>query len=352
MPLNILFLSNKFYPDIGGIEVNSEILATAFVKAGHNVKLLTWTNDVGEKSFPFKVIRNPGLRELFTHHHWANVVFENNPCMRLVWPAIFFKKPSVVALRTWVARINGEIGWQDRLKTFWLKRASAVIAVSESIRRKCWPAAITIGNPYRNNLFKIVPGIPRIYDFVFLGRLVSDKGASLAIKAIHQLNSKAQKEKQKHEFSLTIIGDGPERENLEVLIAELGIQKIRFKGSLKGEELVYCLNEHRFLLVPSIWEEPFGNVALEGMACGCIPIVSNGGGLPDAVGKAGIVFERGDVDDLVSNILKVLLNAAYDLELRNAASQHLAEHHPDVIAMRYLAVIENSLTADFTCQNL
>lgn len=40
--MKILFLSHKFYPDIGGIEVNSEILATAFHKAGHEGK----TDDV------------------------------------------------------------------------------------------------------------------------------------------------------------------------------------------------------------------------------------------------------------------------------------------------------------------
>src|SRR4051812_33559136 len=110
MPLKILFLSHKFYPDIGGIEINSEILAYAFSEAGHDVHLLTWSTDSTTKVFPFVVMRNPGKRALFQEHAWADIVFENNPCLRLAWPALLFGRPSVIALNTWVSRSDGKIG--------------------------------------------------------------------------------------------------------------------------------------------------------------------------------------------------------------------------------------------------
>ncbi|MEI6946690.1 glycosyltransferase family 4 protein [Paraflavisolibacter sp. H34] len=345
MQLKILFLSHKFYPDIGGIEVNSEILAGAFTKAGHTVRLITWSSDNSDKSFPFTVIRKPRYRALIREHAWADVVYENNPCLRLSWPGIFCRKTSVVALRTWVSRLDGSIAWQDRIKKWHLNKTAAVIAVSESVRKKCWPGATVIGNPYRAHHFQINPDIPKQVDFVFLGRLVSDKGADLAVRALEQLKSSRESSTgADRPLSLTIIGDGPEREALESLTQELGLQdRIVFTGSLRGEELVACLNRHRYLLVPSLWEEPFGNVALEGMACGCLPIVSDGGGLEDAVGNAGIVFKRGSVPDLVASIESLLDNPEREKKLRQAAGDHLAMHHPDKVARKYLNVIEASV---------
>ncbi len=339
--MKILFLSHKFYPDIGGIEVNSEILANGFVREGHQVRLLTWTNENGEKSFPFEITRNPGLKQLIKAHRWADIVYENNPCLRLAWPSFFLKKPSVVALRTWVNRMDGKIAWQDNLKIYWLSKASAVIAVSEAVRQRTYPKATVIGNPYRHELFRRIHGIKKVHDFVFLGRLVSDKGADLAIKAIHQLNT--LKFVKKIDFSLTIIGDGEEIKNLRTLVEKMSLNsQVKFKGSLHGEELVKCLNQHHFILIPSIWEEPFGNVALEGMACGCLPIVSDGGGLPDAVGKAGVVFKRENLDSLVECIQNIFSNPDYENKMRNAAADHLKAHQPEIVGRKYLEVIEEA----------
>ncbi|AKD03981.1 glycosyl transferase group 1 [Pontibacter korlensis] len=337
--MKILFITHRFYPDIGGIEVNSEILASAFVEAGHDLRLLTWSTDTTGKFFPYKIIRNPNKLRLLQEHAWADVVFENNPCLRMAWPAIFFKKPSVVALRTWVSRTNGELGWQDRLKLLWLRRATATIAVSEAVRRKSRCNAVVIGNPYRTNLFRIIPAVPRNNSLVYLGRLVSDKGIDLAIKALYKLSPVYEN------LSLTIIGSGPERESLEKMVLQFGLEdRVKFMGALRGQLLVNCLNSHKILLVPSIWEEPFGNIVLEGMACGCIPIVSDGGGLPDAVGDAGLKFQRGDVDALSDRITEILENGKLEMELKSAAYNHLAIHHPDLVSRRYLNVIEEALS--------
>ncbi|WP_128543333.1 glycosyltransferase family 4 protein [Larkinella soli] len=337
--MKVLFLTHRFYPDIGGIEVNSEILATSFHEAGHDVRLVTWTGQEGEKKFPFQVVRQPSGSTLFDHHRWADIVFENNPCLRLAWPTLFFRKPSVVALRTWIRRTNGEKHWQDRLKFLWLQRTKAVIAVSDAVRKADWPPAVVIGNPYRTHLFRRLPDVPKTRDFVFLGRLVSDKGAALAVEALHRLRTV----KGGEALGLTIIGDGPERENLEKLADQYGLQdRVTFTGALRGEELVRSLNAHRFLLVPSFWEEPFGNVALEGMACGCLPLVSDGGGLPDAVGKAGLTFARGDVDAMVACIRRLLDDPNLEKRLRDAADRHLSMHHPKVVSGRYLEVLETA----------
>jgi glycosyltransferase involved in cell wall biosynthesis len=343
MALKLLFLSHRFYPDVGGIEVNSEVLANAFHKAGFKVRLLTWSKEAGDKEFSFEIKRNPGPLLLLRLHLWADLVYENNPCLRLSWPAFILGTPIVTALRTWINRSNGKMGWQDQLKLVMLNRAKGVIAVSNSVREKCWPPAEVIPNPYRAEVFRKKPDEMMRAGFVFLGRLVSDKGADVAIRAFNRLllTSSSQEVEEENDLHLTIIGDGPEQSNLKSLVHDLGLNdNVSFTGILQGEALVTRLNQHKYILVPSLWEEPFGNVALEGMACGCIPIVSDGGGLPEAVGKAGLVFARGDEKKLAGCMRSIISNKSLVTMLRHAAGEHLAHHHPDVITKKYIAVLE------------
>ena len=342
--MKLLFITHKFYPDIGGIEVNSEVLASHFHNAGVEIQLVTWTQDTGTKTFSFPVVRHPNVSLLLKLHRWADVVYENNPCLRLAWPNILFKKPDVVALRTWINRMDGKRGWQDKLKVLWLNHAAGVIAISEAVRKRSWEQAIVIGNPYRAELFKTLAYSSRDTDFVFLGRLVSDKGADLAIRAFSLfLEPYKEKGQMPSSCKLTIIGDGPERQNLEELAFSLSLtDRVQFTGVLRGEELVKALNRHRYLLVPSLWDEPFGNVALEGMACGCIPIVSDGGGLSDAVGGAGIVFKKGSVTALVAAINDIYPDEAIQYSLLSQAKKHLATHHPSAVSAAYLQVIRNA----------
>lgn len=345
MSLRILFLSHRFYPDIGGIETIAEILAQSFVSEGNEVKIATWSADPSNKKFDYPVYRNPGLLQLIRLHKWADVVFENNVCLRLSWPAFLLKKRSVVSLQTWVSRLDGSIKLPDKLKFLWLKRASKVIACSNAVRERCWPAAVTIGNPYRESIFFEMPNVHRDKDFIFLGRLVSDKGADLAVKAIHQLVKSDQGLPEKN-TTLSIVGDGPERKYLEQLCADLGIQKhVCFTGALTGDTLVHFLNRHKYIIIPSLWEEPFGVVALEGMACGCLPVFSDGGGLKDAVGGAGISFERGNVDSLTNAIKQALLNINLKAELNNITERHLKRHTSTSISSRYLEIFEEVTTA-------
>lgn len=337
MPLKILLLSHRFHPDIGGIEVNSEIYARAFSAAGHEVRIVTWSTTFEEDAFPFVVVRNPDKRTLFREHAWADITFENNPCIRLGWPGVFFGRPTVVSLNTEYHKDAAGL-----VKRAWLKRADSVISVSDAVRRKCWPAALVISNPYRSKEFKILSEVKRTDDFVFLGRLVSQKGADQAVLAFHKVLLMLDEEDPLADKpSLTIVGDGPERPKLEELVEKLDLTgHVHFVGFLHGEELVKQLNAHRFLLVPSIYGEAFGNVVLEGMACGCVPIVSDSDGLPDAAGRAGLVFSRGSVQSLADGIWRILHDPMLELQLRQAAPAHLASHEPEIIAHRYLQVLE------------
>jgi len=336
--VRILILSHRFSPFVGGIEVNSELLADEFNKLGHEVRVMTWTATGKDIVFPYVVIRKPGLFQMFKQMLWADLVLENNPCIRLAWPVLLMtKKIHGIVLCTWVRRSDGSLSWLDRFKIWWIAKADRVIAVSESVRKQACLHATVIGNPYRDKLFRNML-IQRDKDFVFVGRLVSDKGVDMAVRMLKELlNINSGRD-----LSLTIIGEGPEKEKLINLVTELGLNRhVYFAGTLRGDELVKCINRHKYFVVPSRWEEPFGNVALEGMACGCIPIVSDGGGLPDAVGAAGLIFERNNLDDLVLKAGSLLQDSALYERLHREVLEHLNKYKADVVAKRYLEFLNN-----------
>lgn len=332
--MKILFFSYRFNPEIGGIESISEMLANYFFCKGHEVHLITTTKNTNAANFPFKILSSPIIFTTIKELKWADIVFENNPCFSISYPNFFMRKPSVISLQTWLTENNGGLRLRQILKKFLLRSADRVVACSKAVKES-YPKAIIINNPYNEQLFKRTYNVDKIRDFIFLGRLVSDKGADIAIKAFFEVL------KQHPTSSFTIVGDGEEMPFLQNLVKLLNIeQQVIFKGKLQGKALVNCLNEHKFLLVPSTWKEPFGIVALEGIACGCIPIVADGGGLPEAVGTLGLVFSRGKIEKLKDCMLKVISNKPAH-EISPEAIQHLKNYRIPTIADKYLKVFES-----------
>jgi glycosyltransferase involved in cell wall biosynthesis len=140
---------------------------------------------------------------------------------------------------------------------------------------------------------------------------------------------------------LTIIGIGSEKAALEKLVVAEKLENlVRFAGSLRGEALATELNRHLILVVPSRWQEPFGVVAVEGIACGCLVVGSSGGGLPDAIGSCGKTFKNGDAADLSRAIREVLENGDSAQQFQAAVSSHLNRHRAEVVAAQYLQIFE------------
>lgn len=331
--MKILFTSHRFYPDLGGIEVNSGILASYFVEQGHVVHLVTQTANEGPDSFAFRVTRCPSAGELIALYRWADVVYQNNIELGALWPRLFIRKPTVISVRTWIRANDSRVRWVDRLKKWTLTKADAVIAISEAIRSDSFENAVVIGNPYRSSLFRVRPEIRRENSVAFLGRFVSDKGADLLIRAFAQIKGESS--------GLTLVGSGPEEQELRRLADSLGVY-VRFTGALQGEELVRELNRHKILAVPSRWAEPFGNVALEGLACGCIVVGSDTGGLPDAIGQAGLTFRSGECQDLTLKLGALLTDELFAKGFRSKARAHLLKHRAEFVANKYLEVLQSA----------
>jgi glycogen synthase len=301
---------------------------------------VTQTPGRGPDDFPFTVIRKPSPLELLRWTRWCDVFHQANVSLRGLWPLLLVRRPWVASHHSWYCRTEGNIAWQDRLKRYLLRFAAASISVSQAIADDLATPSAVIPNPYRDDLFRLLPGMAqttRREELVFVGRLVSDKGVDVLLDALALLVAPADTGLRPR---LAVVGEGPERPRLEEQAARLGIAgQVDFLGTRTSEELVEILNRHRILVVPSRYREPFGIVALEGIACGCVVVGSAGGGLKDAIGPCGETFENGDAADLARVLGRRLRNPETDEECLRYRESHLALHKADRAAAAYLAEI-------------
>lgn len=326
--MKILLGSHHFFPSTGGIETTSDLLAREFVKLGHQVRVITQTS--GENGFPFAVIRRPSMLELFSCVRWCDVFLQNNISLRTLWPLLLCRRPLFITHQTWITDVEGRVRWLHRLKSFVLRFAES-FAISRAIAADLPTPSLRVGNPYDDEIFKDFHSVHRANDLIFVGRLVSDKGADVLIEAL------AMMQRSGVGARLTIVGDGPERARLTKQVADSDLQSaIDFTGRKSGRELAEILNQHRILVVPSRWQEPFGVVALEAIACGCVVVGSEGGGLAEAIGSCGLTFRNGDAAALANVLTQLLQDPAQSVMLRSHAEAHLAPFAKTHVAKIYL----------------
>ena len=329
--MNILISSHAFAPSLGGIETVGALLAEEFVKMGDSVVVITQTldkSDLTQSAIP--IVRAPSLGRLRRLTKWCDVFWHNNLSLRTVWPALLARKPLVITHQGSYCR--QPVGWDFglRIKHALANRVTSV-AISRYVASFFKPVPVVIYNPYDAEIFRThVPPARRTHELLFLGRLVSEKGLDTLLEALGRLRQRQVRPQ------LTVIGSGPEQLNMQELTKRLGLEdQVKFLGAQSGAELAATLNQHKILVVPSKYDEPFGVVALEGIACGCAVIGSNGGGLPEAIGSCGITFPNGDIAALENALERLLTRREEREELIAAGLKHLIQFQPALVAQRY-----------------
>jgi glycosyltransferase involved in cell wall biosynthesis len=331
--MRILFCTHVFAPGVGGIETVSQMLAEEFVRQGHQVTLVTHALGDTHQGEGYRIHRRPTIWQWIGLLRRCDVCFHNNISLRAAWPLLLVRRPWVVAHHVWIPHV----GLAGRLKR-WLLRWATGISASQALAAHLDSPSTVIPNPYDDARFRHLPEVARERELVFVGRLVSDKGVHVLLDALALLALRGMKP------GLTVVGTGPEDGALQTQARTLGIAgQVRFPGGLRGEDLVRTLNEHRILVVPSVWQEPFGLVALEGLACGCLPVVSGSGGLPEAAGPCGVTFKTGVSQSLADVLQGLLIDSAGASErMQDGANTHLVSHRLDTVAARYLAVFTSA----------
>ena len=165
------------------------------------------------------------------------------------------------------------------------------------------------------------PGDP--FTLGFVGRLKDNKGLDLLVAALPELP---------HYCRLVFIGNGPMKEHLAQQAQRLGVvQRVIFKGGLPTYEIPREMQQLDALVLPSVtrpnWIEQFGRVLPEAMACETPVIGSSSGEIPHVIGDAGLVFEEGNVQELVACIRQLLDDPELYAQLAAKGRQRVLENY-------------------------
>lgn len=154
-------------------------------------------------------------------------------------------------------------------------------------------------------------------------------------------------EVRKHEPAhLLMVGDGPDRGGAEHLARELKVDRhISFLGKQNHVERLIPL-AHALLLPSEL--ESFGLVALEAMACGVVPVATNGGGVPELIthGEDGFLEAVGDVPAQAARVASLLSDENLHYRMAKAGRWNAAERFcTEKIIPRYEKYYEQVVNA-------
>ena len=150
-------------------------------------------------------------------------------------------------------------------------------------------------------------GIPR---FLFVGRLVPEKGVAWLLRALRDVKS---------DIKLDIGGDGALRPELENYCAAHGLtDKVEFHGWVDQDAVGKMMSNARAVIFPSVWQEPAGLVTLEAAAAGRAVIASRAGGIPEyALDEFAFLVQPNNTVQLSNAIDKLAQD--YELSARMGA---------------------------------
>ncbi|MBX9852243.1 MAG: N-acetyl-alpha-D-glucosaminyl L-malate synthase BshA [Cytophagaceae bacterium] len=328
------------YPTFGGSGVVATELGKGLSKIGHQIHFITYDqptrldffnenifyHEVGIPAYPLfhyppyelalaskmvNVVKYEKLDVLHVHYAIPHASAAYMAKKILETQGIYI--PVVTTLHGTDITLVGKDASYEPVVTFSINQSEGVTAVSEDLKRDTYAH------------FDIKKDIEVIPNFVDVSRFKKQRkehfktaicpfGEKLlvhtsnfrAVKRVEDVVRVFDKLRKHIPCKLILVGDGPERMNIEKLCRELSTcSDIRFLGKLDAVEEVLSVGD--LFIMPSE-KESFGLAALEAMACEVPVISSNTGGLPElnVQGKTGFLSNVGDIDDMVKNALIIL----------------------------------------------
>ena len=369
--MKILLYSSVFWPSIGGVETITATLAENIVQLGHECIVVTETPSNEEDKRSYRVVRRPTFRERFNLTHECDLVHSNGASVAMFPFARLNNKPFIWTHNGYQVSCVDGLGWVDgepapmtpiasliyhyrkkglihllkesvklAVRRYVASNVDLNIAATEWVaKRQPLKHQVIAYTPYPLNQFKGARRVEqRKYDFIYVGRLVSEKGIADLIRAFHLLVS----DYQYHNKKLAIVGDGIIKSELENLVSKLELtKKVFFLGAKYGKELLDIISQAQIAVIPSVWEEPMGGVALELLAAGKNIIVSELGGHAECVGNAGFKFKNGDYLSLHECMIKLLADESLARQQLENASIQVDSFNEVELTKRYVEIYES-----------
>ncbi len=328
------------YPTYGGSGVVATELGIALAAKGHQVHFITYSLPVRlgkpmENIFyhevqvsdyplfdytPYELVLTSKLVDVakrehldILHVHYAIPHASAAYMAKMILQEEGIHMPFVTTLHGTDITLVGRDASFEPVITFSMNNSDAVTAVSQSLKED------TLAYFNVKNEIQVIPNfinmleydIPvneslRLYYAPNKERILCHISNFRKVKRIEDVLRVFEKVQKKIPAKLLLVGDGPERHNLEKLCDELDLhQHVIMLGNLRKTIDVLKVSD-LFLLTSET--ESFGLAALESMAAGVPVISSNTGGIPEVNthGVSGFLSDVGNVDEMAANALKIL----------------------------------------------
>ena len=399
--MNIGIIAPYYFPNVkGGGEVSLKILSEALVKKGYNVVVVTFDGKEKKEEVisRVRIVRYSGLAEmaqpltllpqvlLVLKRFEQEVDLFHMYNMSTIPGAGLYKllggrKPVVATLNSYIGFCpigsalcivqNKACNLINRIKclnsrknapkilhfpyavvypilTSLSKKLDAYIAPSKAVKY------VYTCHGYSNDRIEVVPyfvpmrarkisivskcGDPKIFKILYVGKLDVHKGVDILIQAFSYVA------RCHRNTNLIIVGDGPEFGKYKKLVYDLGISsKVFFAGKVSISQVWKYYSMADVFVHPAIWFEPFGRTILEALSFQLPLIVSNVGAPPEIIKKAGLVFEKGNVTDLVRKLELIIENDALRKRLISNSSTVLQGYHAEKLLGKIVGIYERVL---------
>lgn len=245
--------------------------------------------------------------------------------------------------------MKGSESIKDREKL--IRKCAAIFCVSDYVKKK-FLEGISI---YSDNVHVLHNGVQRKLkkfptkkkQILFVGRLVHEKGVHLYVDAIKAIAMKYP------DWSFGLIGSFRLGDNtnknlysLKIIkkMKEIGSQA-QFYGFQDQEFVEEKMKKASIIVIPSIWEEPFGLVAAEAMSNGACIIASKVGGIPEIIKDNGILIKNINLKKLLLKLdflikdnklrEKYQSKAWENFELYSETSSKKLDHFRQLICLKH-----------------
>lgn len=394
--MKIVMINTFYWPiKVGGAEVSVQLLAESMVKAGHDVSVLTLTENkhiLEDVRNGVRIYRMP-LRNIY----WPSSNKSRGILQKFIWHLVdnynFFSKKEIGAV---LRKISPDIVHTNNLAGFsvsvWDVAASLDIPIihtsrdyyllhpntklytrkgeqsTSSFTSRLWSyykkiisqkvnyfvpisshvMAVHVGAGFfrttpKNVIYnsvtrpastaKLIVDSGRDTVYGFLGRLDASKGVEIIIDAFSKITGGAK---------LLIAGDGAD-EYEEALKKRANHESIKFIGHTDPRvffDKIDCL------IVPSVWAEPLGRVLLEAYSYGIPVIAASSGGIPEIVksGITGFLYEKNNTAKLLDIIIS--MNASFYLAMREDCLNYSKEFDEREICKSYESAMLRAISGE------
>jgi len=368
--LRFLIYSHFYYPSIGGVERHTDNLAKLLINKEYYVTIIT---QIGNKDVEIKskitIVRKPSiglLSSLIFYHDIIHLqgfnifvyLFAKLFRKRIVWyhhgydlcsvgggTSIykgFFKtlephlRRSLVGILLWLSfHISRMIAKIDKKITHIVTTYYMLTGFREFVRSLNWHVI------YYPVLFDNLNQIPlnnsnNDENYILLyGRMMAGKGEDVLIKALSILKDKGII------YKAIICGPSPNKAYPSNLIKFYGLEnQVAYVGPQTAEELVKLITRSSIVVVPSTYEEMFGQTAIEAMYFGKPVIACKTGGLAEVVNNFGMLIPPNDPYALAEAIHELMSNKNKIEKLGKKAKEYARSvFDPENYIQKYLKAV-------------